>query len=146
MKYPNLFRPMQVGTLIFRNRILSGPNMMCAMNPDGTPTDYMVGYYEEKAKGGAAQVTVGDTPVEERGFTIPRHPIWNESTVQKWSEVALAIRQHGAVASVELNHGGRMANSLLTGYQTLGAFDEEKANGTTVKAASKGELEEIADA
>ncbi len=146
MKYPHLFSPMQVGTLNFRNRILSGPNMMCALNPDGTPTDYMIGYYAEKAKGGAAQVTVGDTPVEERGFTIPRHPIWNSSTVQKWSEVARAIRQHGAVASVELNHGGRVSNSLLTGYQTLGPVDETKANGTTVKGASPQELEELATA
>lgn len=119
MNYPHLFTPLQVGSLTFRNRILSAPNMMSALNPDGTPTDYMVGYYEEKAKGGAAQVTVGDTPVEERGATIPRHPIWNSSTVQKWSEVARAIRQHGAVASVELNHGGRMANSLLTGVPAL---------------------------
>ena len=43
MKYPKLFTPMQVGTLTFRNRLLSGPNMMCALNPDGSPTDYMVG-------------------------------------------------------------------------------------------------------
>lgn len=100
----------------------------------------------EKAKGGAAQVTVGDTPVEERGFTIPRHPIWNSSTVQKWSEVARAIQEHGVVASVELNHGGRVSNSMLTGCQTLGAVDEVKVNGTTVKAATAAELEEIADA
>ena len=55
MKYPKLFTPMKVGTLTFRNRLLSGPNMMCALNPDGSPTDYMVGYYEEKAKGGVAR-------------------------------------------------------------------------------------------
>lgn len=146
MKYPNLFRPMQVGTLTFRNRILSAPNMMCALNPDGSPTDTMVGYYAEKAKGGAAQVTVGDTPVEERGFTTLRHPILNPSTVQKWSEVARAIRQHGAVASIELNHGGRISNSAVTGFQTLGPVDEVKANGSTVKGASREELEAIANA
>lgn len=146
MKYPNLYTPLQVGALTFRNRILSGPNMMCALNPDGTPTDYMVAYYAEKAKGGAAQVTVGDTPVEERGFTILRHPVWNETTVQKWSEVALAIREHGAVASVELNHGGRISNTSVTGYQTIGPVDEVKANGTVVKAATPEELEEIAQA
>lgn len=146
MKYPNLFTPLQVGTLTFRNRILSAPNMMCALDPDGSPTDTMVGYYEEKARGGAAQVTVGDTPVEERGFTTPRHPIVNAGTVQKWSEVARAIRQHGAVASLELNHGGRIANSAVTGFQALGPVDEVKANGTAVKGASVRELEEIADA
>ena len=146
MNYPHLFTPLQVGPLTFRCRILSGPNMMCALNPDGSPTDTMVGYYAEKAKGGAAQVTVGDTPVEERGFTTPRHPILNSGTVQKWSEVALAIREHGAVASIELNHGGRIANSAVTGYQTLGPVDEVKPGGTTVKGATVAELEEIADA
>ena len=146
MKYPKLFTPLQVGALTFRNRILSGPNMMCALNPDGSPTDCMVGYYAEKAKGGAAQVTVGDTPVEERGFTTPRHPILNSGTVQKWSEVALAIREHGAVASIELNHGGRIANFAVTGYQPLGPVDEVKANGAAVKGATPRELDEIAAA
>ena len=146
MKYPHLFTPLQVGTLTFRSRVLSGPNMMCALNPDGSPTDAMVGYYAEKARGGAAQVTVGDTPVEERGFTTPRHPILDSGTVQKWSEVALAIREHGAVASIELNHGGRIANSAVTGYQALGPVDEVKANGSTVKGATAAELEEIAGA
>ena len=146
MKYPKLFAPMQVGTLTFRNRLLSGPNMMCALNPDGSPTDYMVGYYEEKAKGGVAQVTVGDTPVEERGFTIPRHPILSQKTVQKWSEVARAFTQPGAVASIELNHGGRISNTAVTGFQTVGPIDEVKLNGTHVKGAAKEDLEEIAKA
>ena len=146
MKYPKLFTPLKVGTLTFRNRLLSGPNMMCALNPDGSPTDYMVGYYAEKAKGGVAQVTVGDTPVEERGFTTPRHPILTQQTVQKWSEVARAITQHGAIASIELNHGGRISNTAVTGFQTIGPIDEVKLNGTQVKGAAKADLEEIANA
>ncbi len=146
MKYPKLFTPLKVGTLTFRNRLLSGPNMMCALNPDGSPTDYMVGYYAEKAKGGVAQVTVGDTPVEERGFTTLRHPILTQNTVQKWSEVARAITQHGAIASIELNHGGRISNTAVTGFQTVGPIDEVKLNGTQVKGATKADLEEIANA
>lgn len=146
MKYQNLFRPMQLGSLTMRNRIISAPNMMSALNPDGSPTDYMVGYYEEKAKGGAAIVTVGDTPVEERGFTTPRHPILNKSTVQKWSEVTRAIRQHGAIASLELNHGGRISNSAVTGFTPLGPIDEVKANGTTVKGADEAEIAELVQA
>lgn len=95
MKYPNLFRPMQVGTLTFRNRILSGAQYDVCVKSGFSPTDTMVGYYAEKAKGGAAQVTVGDTPVEERGFTTLRHPILNPSTVQKWSEVAVPFGSMG---------------------------------------------------
>lgn len=146
MEYKNLFQPMRLGPLVMRNRIISAPNMMSALNPDGSPTDYMVGYYEEKAKGGAAIVTVGDTPVEERGFTTPRHPILNKSTVQKWSEVVRAIRQHGAIASLELNHGGRISNSAVTGFTPLGPTDEVKANGTTVKGANEEELAQVVQA
>lgn len=146
MEYKNLFQPMRLGPLVMRNRIISAPNMMSALNPDGSPTDYMVGYYEEKAKGGAAIVTVGDTPVEERGFTTPRHPILNKSTVQKWSEVVRAIRQHGAIASLELNHGGRISNSAVTGFTPLGPMDEVKANGTTVKGANEEELAQVVQA
>ena len=146
MQYPKLFEPLQVGSLVLRNRIISAPNMMSALNPDGSPTEYMVGYYEEKAKGGAAIVTVGDTPVEERGFTTPRHPVLNRSTVQKWSEVARAIRQHGAIASLELNHGGRISNEAVTGYTPLGPMDETKLNGTKVKGADEAEIQELVDA
>ena len=146
MQYPNLFTPLQVGSLTLRNRIISAPNMMAALNPDGSPTEYMVGYYEEKAKGGAAIVTVGDTPVEERGFTTPRHPILDKTTVQKWSEVARAIRQHGAIASLELNHGGRISNEAVTGFTPLGPMDEIKANGTRVKGAEEADLQELAAA
>ena len=146
MQYPKLFEPLQVGSLVLRNRIISAPNMMSALNPDGSPTEYMVGYYEEKAKGGAAIVTVGDTPVEERGFTTPRHPVLNKSTVQKWSEVARAIRQHGAIASLELNHGGRISNEAVTGYTPLGPMDETKLNGTKVKGADEAEIQELVDA
>ena len=135
-----------MGSLTLRNRIISAPNMMSALNPDGSPTAYMVGYYEEKARGGAAIVTVGDTPVEERGFTTPRHPILDKTTVQKWSEVARAIRQHGAIASLELNHGGRISNEAVTGFTPLGPMDETKANGTKVKGADQSEIQELVDA
>ena len=146
MQYPKLFEPLSVGSLTLRNRIISAPNMMSALNPDGSPTEYMVGYYEEKAKGGAAVITVGDTPVEERGFTTPRHPILDRTTVQKWSEVARAIRQHGAIASLELNHGGRISNEAVTGFTPLGPMDEVKANGTKVRAADEADIQELVDA
>ena len=142
--YIKLFTPMQVGSLLFRNRILSGPNMMCALDASGAPTDYMVSYYGEKAKGGAAQVTVGDTPVEERGATNPRHPVLTNLNLAGWSEVARAIRQHGAVASIELNHGGRIGNPAISGEQPIGPVDEVKPNGVTVRGMTYEDMETVA--
>lgn len=145
-EYPNLFSPLKVGNLLLRNRILSGPNMMCCLNPDGSPTEYMIGYYEEKAKGGCAQITVGDTPVEERGATNPRHPVLSRGTLNRWSEVARAIRQHGAVASIELNHGGRISNPSITGFNPIGPVAYVKPNGVAVASMDNTLMNEVADA
>ena len=117
--------------------------MMCALDASGAPTDYMISYYEEKAKGGAAQVTVGDTPVEERGATNARHPVLTDENLSRWSEVARAIRQHGAVASIELNHGGRIANPDITGCDTIGPVDEVRPNGVIVHAMTQSDINDV---
>ena len=71
--YPHLFEPFTIKKTTFRNHIFSAPNMMCHMDANGFPTDYMIAYYAEKAKGGAAVVTVGDTPVDhEHAPSNPR--------------------------------------------------------------------------
>ena len=105
--YPNLFQPLTIKRTTFRNRIWSAPNMMCHMDANGFPTEYMIGYYAEKAKGGAAVVTVGDTPVDmEHAATNPRSFNLSYESLPYLSELAMAIHEHGAIASLELNHGG----------------------------------------
>ena len=48
--------------------------MLCYANWDGSPSLQMIKFFEEKAKGGCAMVTMGDTPVDEvNGVGIPRH-------------------------------------------------------------------------
>ncbi len=139
--YPHLFKPLQVGTLTFRNRLLSGPNMMCQIRADGSPDDALIAYYEAKARGGAAQVTVGDTPVDEKhGVTIPRHLVLVSSNLPRLSELAGAIRSHGAVASIELNHGGRINNT-----DPWGPVGYTKPNGVTVQEMTEDMMRETAD-
>ena len=139
--YPNLFKPLRVGSLTFRNRILSAPNMMCQIRADGSPDDALIAYYEEKARGGAAQVTVGDTPVDEdHGVTIPRHLVLTPSNLPRLSELARAIKSHGAVASIELNHGGRIA-----GKDPWGPISYVKPSGVEVTAMTEEMMNYTAD-
>ena len=105
--YPHLFEPFTIKKTTFRNHIFSAPNMMCHMDANGFPTDYMIAYYAEKAKGGAAVVTVGDTPVDhEHAPSNPRSFNLSYEALPFISELAIAIKSHGALASLELNHGG----------------------------------------
>ncbi|MFC1945987.1 FAD-dependent oxidoreductase [Chloroflexota bacterium] len=131
--YPNLFSPINVGKITFKNRLVSAPNMMSNITPAGYPTDYMIGYYEAKAKGGCAQVTVGDTPIdEEHAPSIPRHLVLTEPNLPWLSELAKAIRQHGAVASIELNHGGLTASPDITGNNPIAPSGFTRADGVPV--------------
>ncbi len=108
--YPNLFKPLTVGKVTFKNRIFSGPTMMCQIDGNGYPNDYMIAYYAEKARGGAAVVTIGDTPVDrEHAATNPRSLNLSEDSLPILSELAMAIQAYGAKASLELNHGGLTA-------------------------------------
>ena len=65
MEYPDLFKPIKLGGTLFRNRIFSSPTG----HPDnvmGRFTDECVGYFERKAMGGAAAVTLGEASVDSR--------------------------------------------------------------------------------
>ena len=46
-----LFSPMKIGTCEIKNRIVMPPMMMGFGAPDGKPTEMLMDYYEERAKG-----------------------------------------------------------------------------------------------
>lgn len=110
--YPNLFRPMQIRSTIFKNRIFSAPNSLRYKTGDGHVTENEMAYLEEKARGGAAQLTVGETPVTMR-YTN-QHPssvfhLEDLGCLAGLSELALAIKAHGCVPSIQLSHIGSAA-------------------------------------
>lgn len=103
-KYPRLLAPMKIRNLILKNRIMSAPNMLLR-TLGGCPDEYYVRYIEHKARGGAAIITLGEASVGDGG----NHTTAMEMTLENaavYSEMAQAIHEHGAVALVELTHGG----------------------------------------
>ena len=111
-KYPHLFSPIRVGNVLFRNRIISAPTSYPELSPDCHPDKDSIAYFEAKAKGGAGGVTLGESIVHTKTgqshtkqFHLDDHLILPGMT-----NMAHAIRRHGAVASMELSHGGRFAH------------------------------------
>lgn len=141
-KYPHIFTPLRVKNVVFRNRIFAAPNMLSLGEWDGSPSEYMISYFSEKAKGGAAMVTVGDTPVdEENGVGIPRHIKLIDQNVNKLSELAFAIKANGAVANFELNHPGRMAENRHNGKPAWGPSAFKRPNGGIVLEMDESMME-----
>lgn len=108
--FPNLVSPMRVGTHIYRNRILTSPVSQPFYSTDGTLSHEAHAYLVDQAKGGAAQVTLGEQPVDPelafgKGFDIldPEIP---KPTARSLESLTLDIHNYGALASIELGHPG----------------------------------------
>ena len=109
-KYPNLFSPIKVRSLVFKNRIISSPLGAWVFSPDNYTFDYAISMFEEKAKGGAAAICVGHTEVNYKdpdsdGFGLYFDLRKNEGT-NALTIFAEAVQQYGCHASIELNYGG----------------------------------------
>lgn len=108
MKYPHLFAPLKIGNIVLRNRIIGAPTGFLHMDADDLPTQACAAYYEEKARGGAAVVTVGEGYVDSvHGLDIPKciH-LDDDSCIGGLALIADAVTKYGAIASMELQHAG----------------------------------------
>jgi 2,4-dienoyl-CoA reductase-like NADH-dependent reductase (Old Yellow Enzyme family)/thioredoxin reductase len=114
-KFPNLCKPIQIGNVIFRNRMFSAP-----MGGTDIPEDCTIGpkstaFYELRAKGGAGAVTVSECVVHPK--TEHSHMYHLDTKVlgsmASFTYTADAIRRHGAIPSVELSHSGQFSGTYL---------------------------------
>lgn len=106
--YPNLFQPLRVGNTIFKNRIFGAPSSMKDLGPNNILTDNNIAYYRMIAKGGAAVVTLGDVVVDPTGCVDYSYKvkIFDGKQDCRLYDLALAIKQMGAIPSIELDHAG----------------------------------------
>lgn len=150
--YPHLFETFSVKGLTFRNRLFSAPNMICQMDENGYPMPDMIAYYAEKARGGAAVVTLGDTPVDrEHAASNPRSFCldWTKpnAVLPYLSEIAMAIHEGGAIASHELNHAGMYASPAANhGGEPIGPVDFYRDwDDVQVRAMTKKDMDDVAE-
>jgi 2,4-dienoyl-CoA reductase-like NADH-dependent reductase (Old Yellow Enzyme family)/thioredoxin reductase len=147
-QYGHLFAPITLGNTLFRNRIFASPTGCLGVDDFGAPTPEGIAFYERKAAGGAAAVTIGDCIVDSRTGHVTAYQLLMDAKrgLQALSCMADGIARHGAVASVELQHGGISAHlSYEKGEQLLGPVDmaipdEHKINndGQSVRVSPDG--------
>lgn len=138
-KYPHLFSPIRLGNVQLRNRIVSPPNSLQELSPEGHLRPQDVAFYELKAQGGAALVTLGESIIHTpTGKSHTKQiPLDDDLAIPSLAETAWAIRRHGAVASIELSHGGKFANinnscMRSTGLPAYGPMQETLEDGTVI--------------
>jgi len=124
-KYPNLCKPITLGRTVFRNRMFSAPMGGTDISEDGCIGPKSAAFYELRAKGGAAAVTVSELMVHPE--TDGSHAYHLDESILNSLACATytadAIRRHGAIPSIELSHSGMYSGTYMT--------DKKKQKGLT---------------
>lgn len=113
-KYPHLMSPITLAGVTFRNRIFGSPMGGTDITPDCCIGPKSVKFYELRAKGGAAAVTVSECVVHESdGSHMFRLNLSTPGSLPSFTYTADAIRRHGCMPSVELSHSGQFGGTYL---------------------------------
>ena len=149
-RYPLLTSPIQIGRTIFRNRMFSAPMGATDITPDCSPGPRTQGFYELRAKGGAAAVTVSELVVhpDTDGSHMLHLDLETVGNLAAHTFLADSIRRHGAIPSLQFSHSGQYAGTYMSdknkkaSLNQWGPSDGVRPDGRPVKGLSK---EQIAD-
>jgi len=97
MKYSRLFSQGKIGTLDIKNRVVMPAMGVGLANEDGTPSDKMIGYYEERAKGGVGLIITEITRVnDEHGIAEPHQlSLTKDENIDGFKKLTDTIHKHG---------------------------------------------------
>ncbi|MCH5277521.1 MAG: FAD-dependent oxidoreductase [Desulfovibrionaceae bacterium] len=150
-KYPRLSAPIQLGRVTFRNRMFAAPTGATDITWDCCAGPGTRAFYERRARGGAANVTVSELVVHPE--TDASHMLHLElqtpGSLAGFTMTADAIRRHGAIPSVELSHSGQYAGTYLVdknkkqGLTQYGPSNGVRPDGKPVRALDAKQLAEI---
>lgn len=105
-KYPHMFAPITIGGITFRNRVWTAPaGAHLLYGKESWPNDHVIAYYANKARGGAAAVTVSAQNMDLYQDYDPAHAhenIFDPESHRFWNQLTDAIHFYGAKASLEL--------------------------------------------
>jgi 2,4-dienoyl-CoA reductase-like NADH-dependent reductase (Old Yellow Enzyme family)/thioredoxin reductase len=154
-KYPNLFSPFTIRNTTFRNRIFASPILMTWPNYDGAPQLTGLFFNEDKARGGAAMVSMGETVVNRthaaRGNASFITPAEGRDGYDSPSDMLIknadAIRRHGAVPEIQLLHGGiQMATPFVSEKRRpIGPVGFIRKDGIEVIGMDEKLMQEVCD-
>ena len=150
-KYPHLCQPITLGNVTFRNRMFASPIGATDIDKDCVPGERTRAFYELRAKGGAAAVTMSELVVhpETDGSHMLHLDLATVGSLAAFTFTADAIKRHGAVPSVEFSHSGQYAGTYMAdkdkkqGLTQYGPSDGVRPDGRKVTALTKEQIADI---
>lgn len=147
--YDSLFSPLFLGKgkkVRVRNRIETAPTLCPMVDGNGYPTPAFTAYYAEKARGGAGIVTIGETAIDwDWGKTHKAQlNLWGDYAAIQMANVVDGIHKYGALANIELCHGGCYgAPELIGGKNPIGPSPYIRDDGVQILEMTKEQMEDV---
>ncbi len=107
----HLFDSLRLRDITLRNRI--GVSPMCQYSSiDGCAGDWHLVHLGSRAVGGAGMIIAEATAVEPIGRITPGDAgLWSDQQIDPLARITRFLRDHGAVAGIQLAHAGRKASA-----------------------------------
>ncbi|MGD9211789.1 MAG: FAD-dependent oxidoreductase [Desulfobacteraceae bacterium] len=154
MKFKRLFSSGTIGTLSLKNRLVMPAMGVGLANMDGTVSDAMLAYYEERAMGGVGLIITEVTMVNGVHGRHNPHQLgaFDDLHIDGLGKLASILHQHGTKIFIQLYHPGNQTLCSLIGNQSVltpsGVMSQvlhQQARAMTVKEI-KSLVSEFADA
>jgi 2,4-dienoyl-CoA reductase-like NADH-dependent reductase (Old Yellow Enzyme family) len=117
-----LFRPhtFLAGVTTLRNRLVMAPMTTYSSHPNGMITPEEVAFLRRRSKGVGMTITAACHVSYDGHAFEGQWSCASDEAIPSLKEAADAIRDAGAMAVLQLHHGGRLCSSALLGHAPLG--------------------------
>jgi 2,4-dienoyl-CoA reductase-like NADH-dependent reductase (Old Yellow Enzyme family)/thioredoxin reductase len=137
-----LFQPLQLGPMTLRNRIVLPPMGTNAADEEGYVTPQVLGYYEERARGGVGLIVVEGVCIDQSHGKAVQHPLGidDDRYIPGLRRLADAIHRGGAKAAIQLHHAGRATSRGVIGNQPVGPSALPTVDGSAARELTLAEI------
>jgi 2,4-dienoyl-CoA reductase-like NADH-dependent reductase (Old Yellow Enzyme family)/thioredoxin reductase len=150
-KFPHLFSPIKIANHIYKNRILCAPQLFgfYALEKESAERVYKI--VEDRAKGGVAEVVVGETPVNyddacdamvpwvNTDYTKPRGPAFE--AYKKYVDI---IKRYDSIALIEIFHSG-INRAPKNGFHPWGPVAIVRPDGIRIEPFNTEKMKKVRD-
>jgi 2,4-dienoyl-CoA reductase-like NADH-dependent reductase (Old Yellow Enzyme family)/thioredoxin reductase len=139
-----VLEPFQLGPLLLRNRLVMAPITSQYADEKGHVTEQLKAHYETRAAGGTGLIVVEASYIDPVGQAFANQlGIYDDVLLPGLRELSDVIKRHGAVAAIQLHHGGRKAKSSLTGIQPVAPSAVAEPRGELPRELSVEEIRAV---
>lgn len=138
-----LFKPVRFASVTARNRVVMAPMVTNFASPDDEVTDRLVTYYAERARGGPGTIVVEASPIRRDVRGSSRQiGSYDDRFITGLARLARAIKSEGAIALLQLMHGGPKILSTF-GLRTESVSPVGVREGPVPRPLTAGELRQV---